>query len=334
MKFHIALLGSAAAMALAACETATLDDGSTEASLVAAEAEAQPAEPAEPAGEAMMVVEADAEPAADEAMPSKEPGAKLQAVLDAQSDETKARYGARNPAETLAFFGIEPGMTVVEALPGRGWYSQILVPYLGADATLIAAHYPDDMWMKILPNADEERVANIIAFNEGWVERTGEMAGEDGPELQAYKMTTLGDDKADKVDAILFVRALHNLHRVEGELGYFTTTIEESYRLLKPGGVVGVVQHRAPESASDDWADGNAGYLKESRIVSAFEAAGFVLEASSEVNANPKDQPGEGDIVWRLPPSFGTTEEGTPEREAMQAIGESDRMTLRFRKPA
>jgi len=114
----------------------------------------------------------------------------------------------------------------------------------------------------------------------------------------------------------------------------FTATIEETFNTVKPGGVVGVVQHRGPEGNSDGWANGDAGYLKQSRVVEAFEAAGFVLEASSEINANPADVPSNEDVVWRLPPSTGTTEEGTPERAAMEAIGESDRMTLLFRKPA
>ena len=97
--------------------------------------------------------------------------------------------------------------------------------------------------------------------------------------------------------------------------------------------MVGIVQHRAPETNSAGWADGNAGYLREEDVIAAFGAEGFILDASSEINANPNDRPTEEDVVWRLPPTRGGTEEGTPERAAVDAIGESDRMTLRFLKP-
>ena len=137
------------------------------------------------------------------------------------------------------------------------------------------------------------------------------------------------------VVAVLFIRALHNLNRFSaGETDYMGDTLAETYRILKPGGIVGVVQHSAPDANNDDWANGSNGYLKTSAVVAAFEAAGFELEASSDVNANPADVPSEEDFVWRLPPTLAGTEEGTPERDANAAIGESNRMTLKFRKPA
>ena len=333
MTYSKWLLAGAGILALAACETA--DVGETEPAVAPAPPPVETAEAVEPAPAPESEAAPEAEPEAEAETPEVNSAELLQAILDAQPDEAKARYDARNPAETLAFFGIEPGMTVVEALPGRGWYTQILSPYLGAEGKLIAAQYPDDIWMRIIPGATEEGVAQFIAFNAGWKERTSQIAGENGPKLADYNMTTLGDDtEIGDVDAVLFIRALHNLGRVEADLGYMTKTIEETYRILKPGGLVGVVQHRGPDEASDEWANGDAGYLKQANVVAAFEAAGFVLEASSDINANPKDQPTEEDIVWRLAPSFGTTEEGTPEREAIAEIGESNRMTLRFRKPA
>ncbi|NBC19817.1 MAG: methyltransferase [Alphaproteobacteria bacterium] len=259
--------------------------------------------------------------------------ARLESVLAGQPDEIQARYDARNPAETIAFFGLEPGMTLVEALPGGGWYTKILMPYLGEDGRLIGAHYPDDMWARILPNATEERIAGIIERTDKWAETAREWAGEDGPEVGSVKLTTVSGDMAGQADAVLFIRAMHNLRRVEDDLGYFTKAAQEAHMLLRPGGVVGVVQHRAGEETPDEWANGSAGYLKQSDVIATFEAAGLELEATSEINANPVDTAGPGDIVWRLPPSLGTTEAGTPERAAMEAIGESDRMTLRFRKP-
>lgn len=298
MKPMYIMLAAGAAIALAACQTAT-----------------QVQEPQGLSAESM---------------------AALDAALAAQPDEAKARYGARNPGETLAFFEIEPGMTVVEALPGGGWYSKILIPYLGPEGQLIGAHYPDAIWPVLFgADADPERIAGFISRADGWAAGAREWYGEDGADIQQYKMTD-GQvaENAGTVDAVLFIRALHNLSRAESEMGTLSGAISEAYDLLKPGGVVGVVQHRGPEGNSDEWARGNAGYLKQSAVIAAFEAAGFELDATSEINANPLDMPGEDDIVWRLPPSTATTEEGTPERAAVDAIGESDRMTLRFRKPA
>lgn len=275
-------------------------------------------------------------PAEEPAGLSAEATTALDAALAAQEDEAKARYNARNPGETIAFFEIEPGMTVVEALPGGGWYSKILIPYLGPEGQLIGAHYPDEIWPVLFgENADPDRIAGFIERSNGWAAGAREWFGDAGADIQQYKMTDgQVSENAGTVDAVVFIRALHNLNRAEGELSTMSGAISEAYDLLKPGGIVGVVQHRGPEGNSDEWADGNAGYLKQSAVVAAFEAVGFELDATSEINANPLDVPGEDDFVWRLPPSRATTEVNTPERAAVDAIGESDRMTLRFRKPA
>lgn len=258
--------------------------------------------------------------------------ARLAVVLEAQSEDAKARYKYRNPAETLAFFGIEPGMKVAEALPGGGWYSKILLPYLGSEGMLVGAQYPNDMWPRFGIGPEfEERMA---ARSANWTTQAAEWAGDDAAALGNYSMTQMPAEMEGTLDAVLFIRALHNLSRFDAETGYLDTTAQETFRALKPGGIVGVVQHRAPEDKSAEWASGSAGYIKQSDVIATFEAAGFVLEATSEINANPADKPGADDVVWRLPPSLRGTEEGTPERAAVEAIGESDRMTLRFRKPA
>jgi len=225
-------------------------------------------------------------------------GEKLKAILDAQPEKTKARYDARNPAKTLKFFGIKPGMKVGEALPGGGWYTKILVPYLGEDGELVGIDYSLDIWR-------EFSFANQETF--------GDAAG----------------DLAGQLDAVLFIRAMHNLSRYEAESQYMTQALATTHALLKPGGVVGVVQHRAPETATDDWAIGTAGYLKQSNVVAAFDAAGFELIKKSGVNANPKDTPSGDDVVWRLKPSLRGSDETKAAREA---IGESNRMTLLFKK--
>ena len=259
--------------------------------------------------------------------------AKLAKVLEAQPDEAKARYGARNPAETIAFFGIEPGMKVAEALPGGGWYTKILMPYLGEDGVMVGAHYPDDLWGQF--GFGDEWTATRIEGTANWPTQAAEWGIEGAAKIKSVQLTQMPDEASGKLDAVLYIRALHNLNRFSaGETDYIGDTLAETFRVLKPGGVVGVVQHSAPDSNSDAWADGSNGYLKESAVIAAFEAAGFELEGSSDMNANANDVPSEDDFVWRLPPTFAGTEEGTPEREANAAIGESNRMTLKFRKPA
>ena len=131
------------------------------------------------------------------------------------------------------------------------------------------------------------------------------------------------------------MRAMHNVSRFEDAGGYMTQAVSDAYRMLKPGGVVGVVQHRAPEGEPDEWAMGSNGYVKESRVIDAFEAGGFELLKTSEINANPKDVPRaeNDDAVWRLPPTLGTSRDNPDLKAEMEAIGESDRMTLVFRKP-
>ena len=128
----------------------------------------------------------------------------------------------------------------------------------------------------------------------------------------------------ETADAWLFIRALHHTNRFDSK--YLDMSAADAFRVLKSGGLAGVVQHRAPEDADDVWADGSKGYLKQSRVIQAFKKAGFVLENASEINANRKDQPTESDFVWRLLPS-------NKDDATAQAIGESDRMTLVFRKP-
>lgn len=259
--------------------------------------------------------------------------AKLAAILDAQPDEVKARYGARNPAETLAFFGIEPGMKVAEALPGGGWYSKILLPYLGEEGALVGAHYPDELWP--LFGFGEEWATTRMEGTANWPNQAAEWGIEGGAKIKSVQLTKMPEDASDKLDAVLFIRALHNLNRFSNdETNFMGDTLAETYRVLKPGGIVGVVQHSGPETNSDEWANGSNGYLKESAVIAAFEGAGFELAGSSDLNANSDDVPNEEEFVWRLPPVLAGTEEGTDERAAYEAVGESNRMTLKFRKPA
>ncbi|MEO1659675.1 MAG: methyltransferase [Pseudomonadota bacterium] len=327
LKSNTSLAGASLAVAMILGGCTALESGETADAAEAVEVTS------EDVSEEIEVAVEEAVEAAVEDVVEMTSEAKLAAVLAAQPEAVQARYGARNPAETLAFFGIEPGMTVAEALPGGGWYSKILLGYLGEEGTLIGAHYPDDLWGRF--GFGDEWTATRVAATANWPTQAAEWAVPGAGTIGSTILTAMPEEASGQVDAVLFIRALHNLNRFsDDETPYMGDTLSETYRVLKPGGIVGVVQHHAPETNSDEWATGANGYLKESAVVAAFESAGFELVGSSDVNANANDVPSESDFVWRLPPSLNGTEEGTPERAAVEAIGESNRMTLKFRKPA
>ena len=258
---------------------------------------------------------------------------RLQQVLDAQPTENQARYQWRHPAETLAFFGIEPGMRVVEVLPGGGWYSAILIPYLGSEGVLIGADYPLDMWPNF-PFVTEKFMAERRRWPQEWPAMAAQWQGDDGAKVLAMRIGGIPDDLNGSADAVLFIRALHNLAAFEGKGGFHSAALADAWSVLKPGGVVGVVQHSAPEDRSEQWADGSQGYLRRDALVANFQAIGFELAGESDINSNPKDRPAEDEVVWRLPPSLQGSADDPELRAKREAIGESNRMTLLFRKPA
>ena len=286
--------------------------------------------------------------------------AALTTVLAAQPEDTQARYAFRHPLETLEFFGIAPGMTVVDVLPGakgEGWYTPILASYLGSGnetATLVGVDYSLDMWPEFGGFATPEFLEGKKSWGTEWVSGAEARlaAGDFGDADIDFAATTFSADNAafaGMADAVLFMRAMHNLARFEDKGGYMTTALADAYAMLKPGGIVGVVQHRAPTDAAAGWATGENGYLKQQDVIDAFTAAGFEFVRASEVNANPLDRPdateGSEDSVWRLPPTLATSRirdeddaatraEKTALRETLKAVGESDRMTLLFRKPS
>jgi len=257
---------------------------------------------------------------------------KLAAALAGQPDEIQARYQFRHPQETLEFFGIAPGMTVVEALPGGGWYTKILLPYLGGDGKLVGADYSREMFPLFgffgedFLQKKETWVADFTADAQEW-------AGDDGAAVSAFVFGSMPDEMKGQADAVLFIRALHNLARFEGDGGFLTAALQNAYDVLKPGGIVGVVQHQARDEMSDEWAGGQNGYLKKAFVIARLEEAGFEFTGAADFNSNDKDQPTDSDIVWRLPPSLATSKEDPELKAKMEAIGESNRMTLKFRKP-
>jgi predicted methyltransferase len=258
--------------------------------------------------------------------------AALTAVLAAQPADIQKRYAARRPAETLTFFDVRPGDTIIETLPGGGWYSGILYPYLGVNGQLIGAQYPHSLFERF--GWDQARLQGALDRDAAWSQTTMSKTVAAGGEIDSFKLTEMPERLVGTADKVLFIRSLHNLNRFGPDAGYLDKALAEAFRALKPGGIAGVVQHRAPETASDAWADGSNGYLKQSTVIAAFEAAGFRLVEASELNANPKDRPSETDSVWRLPPSLRGVEENSAAWQALTDIGESDRMTLKFVKPA
>lgn len=227
-----------------------------------------------------------------------------------------ARNTARHPLATLEFFGLERDMTVLEALPGGLWYGEIIAPYVREEGQYIAASY--DVTLPGRPDYQARLHEAMVARFAAEPETFGDAQIATLSPPQSVDLGPPGS-----VDMVLTFRNTHGWVRdgVEDEV------LAAFYEVLKPGGVLGIVQHRAgPRSDPEAF----IGYLPEDRVIAAAEAAGFELEARSEINANPRDTADHPKGVWTLPPSLRLGEE---DRERYEAIGESDRMTLRFRKP-
>ncbi len=257
--------------------------------------------------------------------------AKLTAILAQQDDKAKARFGARNPGKTLAFLGIKPGMKVADALPGGGWYSKILIPYLGDEGHITGVDYSMTMWSEF-SFMTPERIEAKKTWPADWTKGAQEWRAGSAANIDAVTFGARNTAADGTYDAVLFIRAMHNLSRFEANGGYMSQALADTHAMLKPGGIVGVVQHSGPETNSDEWATGSNGYLKKSAVISAFEAAGFELAGDSDVNTNPNDIPSEDDFVWRLPPTLNGSRDNPELKAKMEAIGESNRMTLKFRK--
>ena len=272
-------------------------------------------------------------PAAETAAPPAPSSSEILATsLAAQPEDVQARYGYRHPQETLEFFGIEPGMTIYETLPGAGWYSKVLLAYLGPEGHLIGGDYAADMF-PLFGFFPEDFIAAKATWIETWTAEAEAWRDENSATVSAFQMGAMPEEMHGQADAVVMVRTLHNLARFEPDGGYLTAALSDAYNILKPGGIVGVVQHQAREEMPDEWASGAKGYLKKSFVIASMEETGFEFVSESGINHNHNDQPGEEDVVWRLPPTLATSREDEELRAAMLEIGESHRMTLKFRKP-
>ncbi|RJY09802.1 class I SAM-dependent methyltransferase [Aurantiacibacter aquimixticola] len=228
-------------------------------------------------------------------------------------DEDRARDQYRHPAETLAFFQVEPEMAVAEYGPGGGWYTRVLAPWISPHGKYIAFQRPSD------PREDG------TTWPQRFISAVVEAGLADDGYVTAIESDAIPEDVAGTVDRVLIFRSIHGL--LNGNLA--DSELRAIRTLLADDGMVGVVQHRAPETASYEDSNGSRGYLRQSDVIRLFELNGFELAAASEINANPNDTADYEGGVWTLPPVLRL---GDEDRERYMAIGESDRMTLLFRK--
>ena len=234
--------------------------------------------------------------------------------------DDRARDEYRHPAETLAFFQVQPGMTVADFMPSGGWYTRVLVPYLGADGRYIGLN-PDPALIQ-----DEGGRAYAMRMGPRFAEQSPTW-NLSGAKVDTMTTDELTDAHDGTVDRALIFREMHNLKR----WGADGAELDRIHELLKDDGMLGIVQHRARADAPDDYVDGSKGYLRQQDVIDLVESHGFELVGSSEINANAKDPANWERGVWSLPPSYsGADDEAT--RAARAAIGESDRMTLLFKK--
>jgi len=237
----------------------------------------------------------------------------LQKIMagDQRSDANRARDVYRHPAETLEFFGVKPGSTVVEIYPGGAWYTELLAPYLNEKGQYVAA-YPAQSTTGI-KNLREKLAAKPAIYSKA-------------------KLTPLGSPAALDIrpeggaDFVLTFRNVHNWLDDDDVDVFFKSFFDA----LKPGGVLGVVEHRARPGTKLSKSI-ESGYMTEDFVIKHAQMAGFKLDAKSEINANPKDTKDYKEGVWALPPTLALKD---VDRAKYLAIGESDRMTLRFIKPA
>ncbi len=243
---------------------------------------------------------------------------------DHRSDKNKARDKWRHPAETLAFFGVESGMTVVEIAPSAGWYTEVIAPYIKrGGGTFYAAHFDTSSGPAFFKNA-------VARFKETFDDK--DLYGEFTLTAHGANVKQIAPDGS--ADVVLTFRNLHNW--MPG--GSADKIVADAYKALKPGGIFGVVDHRANDTETQDAKAAN-GRVREDYAIALIEKAGFELIAASDVNNNPNDTRDQPFGVWTLPPTLrntatrGAAPEPDFDSAPYMAVGESDRFTLKFMKP-
>ncbi len=227
------------------------------------------------------------------------------------------RDAFRHPLETMTFLGLRPDMTVFEIGGGDGWYTELLAPVLAKKGKLLVTAAD--------PNGPETAPATFYGRRfKHFIDKSEELSGR--VEVVVIDAQNIQLGHAGQVDLAFAFREMHNWHRRGRRV---KPNLEQVFAALKPGGIFGVVQHRAAEGADPD-KSAEKGYLPEAWVIEQCKAVGFELAGKSEINANPKDTKDYSEGVWALPPALRL---GDKDREKYLAIGESDRMTLKFQKP-
>jgi predicted methyltransferase len=234
-----------------------------------------------------------------------------------RSDADKARDNYRHPQETLSFFGLKDNMTVVEVTPGGGWYSDILAPFLKERGTYYAAGFDPDSEVEYMKKGAQRYKEKLAAKPDVFGKTKVTI-------LSPPSKTDIAPEGS--ADMVLTFRNVHNWMANDQAAEVFNAM----FKALKPGGVLGVVEHRGNSTTPQD-PKAASGYVREDAVIKLAENAGFKFEGKSEINANPKDTKDYAQGVWTLPPVLRLKE---VDKEKYLAIGESDRMTLKFVKPA
>ncbi len=243
------------------------------------------------------------------------------ALTDSHRTEAdRARDRFRHPAETIAFCRVQPGQQLVDVMPGGGWWTRILPNYLGEQGRYIALN-PD------VRTGTEQMRNGLGGTAEKFPPAAARWTGLPASRFAGYNSDGLPPAMRGTIDRVMIMRQVHNINR----FGFLFAELTTVRRLLKPDGLVCIEEHRARPNAAPDYVDGSKGYMREKDVIALMQAHGFELVAKSEVNANRRDPADWPEGVWTLPPTLrGVTDEALKAR--VTEVGESDRMTLLFRK--
>ncbi|MBA3487105.1 MAG: class I SAM-dependent methyltransferase [Lysobacter sp.] len=300
-----AVLATALTLVLSACATTP-----------GADPQAAPAAPAAAAAPVAQQV-APSPPAAPTAQERAEDALKRAVGGNWRSRENGVRDAYRNPVQTLTYFGVEPQHTVIEITPGAGWYSEILAPYLREQGQYIAAVVDP---MTLAGDRRDFFLKSKTALEEKFAAAPEQF---DRARVVGYDPTAPSLGPAGSADVVLTFRNVHNWYSNGQAEGMF----KAFFAVLKPGGTLGIVEHRA---ISEVTPDDRSGYMGQAQVTAMAQAAGFIPAGHSQINANARDTKDHPNGVWTLPPLNRHDE---ADAAKYRTIGESDRMTLRFHKP-
>jgi predicted methyltransferase len=240
-------------------------------------------------------------------------------LIDPARAQDAKRDAYRHPAQTIEFFRIHPDHVIGEYAPGGKWYTRILGRYINEKGKFSGLYFGTGSYF------DEKTKEGIAKGIAKFPDDVASVTGRPAADFTAYSLSNIPEGMKGTYDRILVMRMLHNMM----EWNIADTEIKAMRELLKPDGMIGIEQHRAKTNAPFSYTDGTKGYLREADVIKLMELNGFELAGKSEINANAKDKANYPDGVWTLPPAFAKKE---VDKEIYAAIGESDRMTLLFKK--